>query len=419
MDILKLFLSNPSICTDTRKLLKGDIFFALKGDNFNGNKFAIDALNNGASFAIVDEIYNDGEDYRIIRVENVLMSLQKLAYDYRIHLGIPVIAITGSNGKTTTKELLAAVLETQYTINYTKGNLNNEIGVPLTILSTKPNAQLLIVEMGANHQGEIALLSSIAAPDYGIITNIGRAHLEGFGGPQGVIKGKTELYNYLEKSEGTIFLNSADEILVDNAPYDVKKINYNATKFKILEDTPYLVVENDAHKISTHLAGKYNLANIAAATTIGLHFNISMDNIKSAISNYKPDNNRSQLTTLGDVQIIKDAYNANPSSVMSSITSFLAENAEAKVVILGDMLELGEYASAEHRLILDTMQKYSVYKAIYVGPLYYEFKNKYNGDFYQSVVEAKPYVDFRLFKNKTVLLKGSRGIALEKLLDNK
>jgi UDP-N-acetylmuramoyl-tripeptide--D-alanyl-D-alanine ligase len=416
-NLLSLFLESSGVSTDTRKINKGNIFFALKGENFNGNHYATTAIEHGAGYAIVDEDHG-WNDSRYIRVDNVLKTLQVLANDYRKHLGLPVLAITGSNGKTTSKELIAAVLSKKYNLNFTQGNLNNDIGVPLTILSTKKENNFLITEMGANHQGEIALLCEIAEPDYGFITNIGKAHLEGFGGEEGVKKGKGELYRFLDRTDGKVFINTDDTILTSIAPpYNL--IPYSSNEFVIADDDPYLVVRHleTGAVINSHLAGKYNTSNIAAAYFIGRYFGIDEEVIVQAISAYIPTNNRSQISEYKGVKIIKDAYNANPSSVTSSVSSFLSNNPEEKIVILGDMLELGEYTYAEHKAVLEMIKATNVSKAILVGPYYKELENDFPFEFYLSTKEAKEAMDWSTFKDKIVLIKGSRGIALEKLLE--
>jgi UDP-N-acetylmuramoyl-tripeptide--D-alanyl-D-alanine ligase len=416
--LLTLFLSSSGVSTDTRKIEKGNLFFALKGENFNGNLFASKALEMGADYAIVDEDHGWNDD-KIIRVENVLSSLQLLAHQYRLHLGIPVLAITGSNGKTTSKELIAAVLAKKFQINYTKGNLNNEIGVPLTILSTSKHHDFLITEMGANHQGEIAQLAEIASPDYGLITNIGKAHLEGFGGEEGVKKGKSELYKYLERNDGKVFLDTHDPVLVSLAP-KANLIPYSSSDFIIVSDDPTVVVRHleTGLVINTHLAGVYNLANVASAFNIGRYFEIDEVAISEAISSYIPNNNRSQISQYKGVKIIKDAYNANPSSVHSSLNSFLKENAQHKVVVLGDMLELGKFTDEEHKRVLALLEQCNVGKAILVGPNYTQFKDHFPFEFYNSTTEAKEALHWEELQSMTVLIKGSRGIGLEKLVED-
>ncbi len=417
MELLDLFLRSSGVSTDTRKIEANNIFFALKGTNFNGNLYAEMALESGASYAVIDEVHFE-KNNKFILVDDVLKSLQKLALEYRNTLTIPVLAITGSNGKTTSKELLASALTKKFKTHYTKGNLNNEIGVPLTILSTPAETEFLIVEMGANHQGEIALLSEITNPNFGLITNIGKAHLEGFGGIEGVKKGKGELYHYLAKSNGKIFLNTDDETLSHMVPLGCELIKYRSSDFKIVEDFPFIKLYKDKLSIATQLAGTYNLNNIASTYAIASYFGVSDDQITQAIENYFPSNNRSQIIDQNGVRIIKDAYNANPSSVTSSLHSFLNADTQNKIVILGDMLELGEYANEEHMAVLSYLVTKDIFKAILIGPIYKHLQNKFPSfTFFTNIEEAKNKVEFKNFIGKTILLKGSRGIALEKLLD--
>jgi UDP-N-acetylmuramoyl-tripeptide--D-alanyl-D-alanine ligase len=418
MKLLDLFLRSTGVSTDTRNIKVGNIFFALKGDNFNGNLFATKAIDAGASYVVVDE--EVGINDKFVKVDNVLESLQQLAKDYRTYLDIPVLAITGSNGKTTSKELIAAVLSKKYNLNYTKGNLNNEIGVPLTILSTKKENNFLIVEMGANHQGEIAFLSKIAKPNYGYITNIGKAHLEGFGGIEGVIKGKTELFKYIEESKGSIFYNAEDEKVSQNIPKNVSTIKFFTSDFKIDSDFPYLHLKHiEGFELKSNLAGVYNISNISAAYAIGKYFEISSINIIDAIESYIPSNNRSQIVNMENgIKLIKDAYNANPSSVMSSLNSLLTNSNEDKILVLGDMLELGTYTNSEHKNILDFVSSKNVFEAIFIGSIYYSFKEDYpKFKFFKTSDDCKSVISIELYKNKTILLKGSRGIALEKILE--
>ncbi len=417
MELLKLFLASSGVSTDTRNIQTGNLFFALKGSNFNGNLFVEKALQMGADYAISGE-YN-GADHRVIKVENVLFSLQELAKEYTKYLSIPILAITGSNGKTTTKELIAAVLAKKLQLNSTKGNLNNEIGVPLTILSTSQKTAFLIVEMGANHQGEIERLSEIARPNFGIITNIGKAHLEGFGGIEGVKRGKSELYRYLARNQGKIFINQDDDVLMSLLPNNVELLKFNASDFIIAEDFPYLKLNYHSKTINTFLTGNYNVANVAAAFAIGKYFGVNEDDIADAISSYCPKNNRSELIEFNGLKVIKDAYNANPSSVMSSISSFFKSEIKGKVLILGDMLELGEYAEEEHRNILKfSASNQNISQVILIGPIYFSIKESFPQFlFFRNVDEAKANIKLEAFVDKTILLKGSRGIALEKLLE--
>lgn len=417
MDILKLFLENgSSVTTDSRKINTGDIYFALKGNNFNGNLFAIEAIEKGASFAIVDEVVFPSNE-RIIKVENVLDTLQDLATLYRRHLNIPVLALTGSNGKTTTKELLAAILKNKFNLNFTQGNLNNEIGVPLTILNTKREHDFLLVEMGANHQGEINKLCEIAEPDFGLITNIGKAHLEGFGGEEGVKKGKSEMFRYLQKARGKIFVNVNDALLVSLIPNDIVVIRYESQGFEIQQNDPLLTVKYKNYNIDSKLTGAYNVFNIATAFAIGKYFEVDERQIIESIENYVPQNNRSQLITWQDIEIVLDAYNANPSSTESSIKSFLSKDPEHKIVILGDMFELGKSAEKEHEAIIELTLHLKPGKAFFIGGEFYKFNKQYNANFYKTLDEAKNAIHFVEFKGLKILIKGSRGMALERLLN--
>lgn len=416
MNLLKLFLENGmSVTTDTRKINKGDIYFGLKGVNFNGNSFAETALEKGASYSIVDEEINSN-NIKIIKVESVLSSLQELAREYRRYLNIPVLALTGSNGKTTTKELLAAVLKNKFNINYTKGNLNNEIGVPLTILSTKIENDFLLIEMGANHQGEINALCEIAEPNFGLITNIGKAHLEGFGGIEGVKKGKSEIYKYLKFTKGKVFINLEDEILISLLPENINFITYNSQDLNILEKDLFLNIDYKGKKVNTNLYGEYNLNNIAVAIAIGNYFDIEEDKILKSISDYIPSNNRSQVINWNGLEIILDAYNANPSSIEISIKSFLENSPENKIVIIGDMFELGEFAGEEHKKILDLVLELNPNKAIFIGKNFYQYIDNRRAIFFETTDEAKDKINFTVMGGKSILIKGSRGMALEKLI---
>lgn len=417
--LLQLFLSSRSICTDSRKLKAGDLFFALKGANFDGNEFVLSALEKGALAAVADDPARfTGAPEGVILVDNALQALQQLARQYRDTLQIPVVALTGSNGKTTTKELVATVLAQKFKVHNTQGNLNNEIGVPLTLLSTPPDCEMLIVEMGANHQGEIDLLCQIANPEYGLITNIGLAHLEGFGGPEGVKKGKSEMYRYLHAHGGTIFLNTSDSTLVGLVPEKCKVLTYAANDFTILENTTFLTLADDRNKlVRTQLTGDYNQSNVVAAIFIGSYFGVEETKVYEALENYIPTNNRSQQILFKGCHLIKDAYNANPSSMASALHSLIHTVKSPKVVILGDMLELGEFSHQEHQKVLDLVCSQPDIEAILIGPRFGAFKDTFKVRFYNSVQEAYPNINWSDWLGKTVLLKGSRGIALEKLLE--
>lgn len=407
----QVFLSSSGICTDTRKVEDKNIFFAIKGANFDGNSFAEEALQRGCSFAVIDN-FEQKKDDRYIVVKNVLDTLQELARYHREKLNCPVIGITGTNGKTTTKELILAVLSSQFKTIATKGNLNNHIGVPLTLLSTPLDTELLIVEMGANHQGEISQLCKIASPDYGIITNIGKAHLEGFGGYDGVIKAKSELYQYIEKKEGWVFVNEKDELLLSLSK-NLNRIAYGEN-CAMSSCNPFVTLEYKQHIISSKMVGKYNYDNIVAACCIGEYFGVTSKNYKKSIESYHPTNNRSQVekTQRGNTLIL-DAYNANPSSMLASINAFKELEGTKKTVILGDMLELGDDSIKEHQEIIDHLKQSDIFTIYLVGS---EFqKTKHNYLCFNSVKELGHYLEKNALSENSILLKGSRKLQLEKL----
>ncbi len=416
-----LFLKCHSVCTDTRKIKENDMFFALKGDNFNGNTYAKQAISLGAKYVIIDEpeYYKNTQT---ILVDNVLETLQELAAFHRTFLNIPIIALTGSNGKTTTKELINATLSQKYKTTATVGNLNNHIGVPLTLLSMTKNTEIGIVEMGANHLKEIEFLCSIAKPDYGYITNFGKAHLEGFGSIDGVIKGKSELYNFLIKNNKTVFVNGNDAIQLENTKQSNAYIFGNNDHFDIqisfIEAQPNVCVSYNNLTIQSHLIGEYNFNNIAAAIAIANYFKVDGNDIKKAIEAYFPKNNRSQVIEKSSNKIILDAYNANPTSMRAALLNFEKLNDKIKVAILGDMFELGQDAEKEHQNIVDLASTQLLDKIILIGANFYKTK------IVSSKVEV--FESFDDFKNSfnhselefaTILIKGSRGMALERVLE--
>lgn len=347
-ELYQKFKASNGISTDTRKINEGVVFFALKGDKFNANSFTQEALSKGAKYVVIDEV-EYATDERCILVGDVLYTLQKLANYHRQQLNIPFVGMTGSNGKTTSKELVAAVLSKKFKTYYTKGNLNNHIGVPLTILGIDESYEIAVVEMGANHQGEIRDLCNICEPTHGFITNVGKAHLEGFGGVEGVKKGKGELYDFVEKSGGTVFVSAKSTALLEMAAQRKfkEKLNYLADdEIAMLQDSPVVIFSANGSHYQTHLPGSYNFENIAAALAIGKYFGVSPELANEAVSEYNPDNNRSQIVEKGTNSILLDAYNANPSSMSASIQNFInLKTDKNKVVILGDMFELGEEAS--------------------------------------------------------------------------
>ncbi|MFL2590000.1 MAG: UDP-N-acetylmuramoyl-tripeptide--D-alanyl-D-alanine ligase [Parvicellaceae bacterium] len=420
--VYNAFLScDQKVTTDTRNIAKNDLFFALKGPNFNGNKFAEKALELGAKYAVIDEkeYFIEGKTFL---VENVLETLQSLARFHREKINIPVVAITGTNGKTTTKELLGAVLTSQYHILITKGNLNNHIGVPLTILQLNKEHEIAVIEMGASKIGDIKELVEIALPNYGIITNIGKAHLEGFGDVETIKKTKFELYDFIIENKGAVVVNKEDEVLLSYIPKETDKFTYGSLEAdvigKVVRHTPTLemelsIEENAPNMVKTNLLGAYNQNNILAAACVGKLFKVSKENIEQSIANYLPTNNRSQLVTTSKNTVIADCYNANPTSTMESLISFNQIESSQKLVILGDMLELGSASEVEHQAIVDYLENTSL-KAILVGTCY----QKTNSGFttFKDTLELIPFLKQKGLENSLVLLKGSRGIKLEMLL---
>lgn len=412
--LYNLYTQSFKVDTDTRKIRKGSIFFALKGENFNGNLFAEEALKKGASYAIVDEIVKS-KNNNIIKVNNGLQTLQKLANFHKKKLAIPIISLTGSNGKTTTKELINAVLSTKYKTVATQGNLNNHIGVPLTLLSMTPKTEIGVVEMGANHMGEIKFLCSIAEPNYGYITNFGKAHLEGFGSFENIIKEKSELYKFIKKANGTVFINSDDNIQIKQA-IGLKTVAFNQKKIILKSFNPYVNVNFKNITIKSNLIGKYNFTNIAAAITIGDYFKVEPLTIKNAIENYIPTNNRSQIILKNTNEIILDAYNANPSSMEEALTNFNLLKSKNKIAILGDMFELGKTSLQEHQKIADLTTLFNFNKVYLIGKTFstVTVKNAFQFESFEAFKKSQNYINVN---NTSILIKGSRGMALERILD--
>ncbi|OYQ44399.1 UDP-N-acetylmuramoyl-tripeptide--D-alanyl-D-alanine ligase [Flavobacterium aurantiibacter] len=418
-DLHQLFLESAGISTDTRKIRSNSIFFALRGPNFDANKFAADALEAGAAYVVIDNP-KYVIDHRTILVDNCLIALQQLAHYHRNFLGIPIIALTGSNGKTTTKELIHVVLQEKFNTKATVGNLNNHIGVPLTLLSFDRETEIGIVEMGANHQKEIEQLCRIAEPDFGYITNFGKAHLEGFGGIEGVIKGKTELYKHLAARQKVAFINADDSTQVQKSN-SIKTVSFGISNAKA--DIQFQNLTNEAEvgvmlrdqKIVSKLVGKYNIPNICAAVAIGTYFEIPIENIKSAIAQYTPTNNRSQNIKIGKIEIISDAYNANPSSMEAALKNLSLSKAARKLAILGDMFELGDESPKEHTLLIKLANDLKL-PTIFIGPSFSAVKDRFEHQgFYTS------FDDFELnFKqdltDTLILVKGSRAMALERVI---
>ena len=416
-ELYEIYKQFPNISIDTRNIQKDCLFFALKGENFDANSFAREALEKGAAWAVVSDPDLEDND-RFFRVKDTLKALQDLAHYHRTQLNIPFLGITGSNGKTTTKELLHTVLSKKYNVLSTPGNYNNHIGVPLTLLSITDEHDFAIIEMGANHIGEIEMLSNISDPDYGIITNIGKAHLKGFGSFEGVKKAKTELYNHISEKKGLVFVNSEDDFLMEVSG-DIKRIEYGKGSEFYAEQRSNamgqieLLIKNEV--VSTSLFGDYNFMNLLCAWCVGKFFKVDDKDIFEALSEYNPTNNRSQLIKSGSNTIIMDAYNANPSSMKLALSSFSRLNSENKVLILGDMLELGEEEEIEHDDLIEVVQELGFNNVYLVGKIF-NCKNRVYPTF-ETVSELSEELRNKSIQNSHILIKGSRGIKLEIALD--
>ncbi|REG85152.1 UDP-N-acetylmuramoyl-tripeptide--D-alanyl-D-alanine ligase [Winogradskyella sediminis] len=420
-DLYQNFKTCSSFSTDTRRLQEDSMYFALKGDNFDGNTFVLNAFKAGAKYCVVDCIDAVINDH-CLYVEDVLTALQQLAKYHRTVINIPIIALTGSNGKTTTKELINTVLSTTYNVKATVGNLNNHIGVPLTLLSFTQNMDFGIVEMGANHQKEIEFLCSIAQPDFGLITNFGKAHLEGFGSVEGVIKAKSELYDFIKLNHKTAFINKDDNTQVQQIEDYFKIITFGndlendyVVSFKSANPNVTLLFDNI--KIESQLIGHYNYGNIAVAVTIGKHFKVSTTDIKHAIENYQPDNNRSEIIEKGSTKIILDAYNANPTSMFAALKNLKQLQAEQTYMFLGDMFELGTETEKEHQEIVHFIESQFDGNIYLIGKHFYTTETKASTHKFQTFEDIKPILKALKLKNATILIKGSRGMALERILD--
>ncbi len=419
-----LFLSTSSVSIDTRKIEKNSFFVALKGENFNANTFAKEALEKGAKYVVIDE-KDFYIDERTILVDNCLETLQNLATFHRDYLKLPIIALTGSNGKTTTKELIFAVLSKKFKTKATVGNLNNHIGVPLTLLSFDKETEIGIVEMGANHQKEIAFLCELAKPDYGYITNFGKAHLEGFGGVEGVIKGKSELYDYLKVASKNVFVNIDDAIQNERTKSFVDRITFSTNESNAflyansVQANPFVNLRINSMQYTSNLIGMYNATNMLAAIAIGNYFGVSRDDCKDAIANYIPENNRSQIVHKNSNEIILDAYNANPSSMEVALKNFIQLDRSNKIVIIGDMFELGDESLKEHKTIVDFLSSQtSISQCFFVGQDFYKNKvDRINFEFYQTFESFKADFILRKTENNLLLIKGSRGMALERVME--
>ena len=421
--------AKQQICTDTRKLEAGSVFFALKGGNFNANEFTQKAINAGCSIAVVDE-EKYVTDAKIVLVEDVLKALQQLATHHRRQFKIPFLAITGSNGKTTNKELINAVLSKKFKTLANIGNLNNHIGVPLTLLNIKTEHEFAIIEMGANHQGEINELCQIAEPDFGLITNIGKAHLEGFGGEEGIKKGKSELYKYIRSKQGKVFINADDDVLNELA-FDNDKVTYGCKKLYDVIGKDCTTSETVSMKftkrygekdwnklpiINTQIVGSYNFINCLTAACVGDYFKVEDNLIKEALENYLPNMNRSQLVKTSRNTVLLDAYNANPNSMAVAIENFANYRSDKKLVLLGDMFELGEYSHAEHQKIVNLLEEKKLQNVVLVGEEFFKLDTKQFQKF-KTTLECLNYLKNLNVSENTILIKGSRGMKMETLQD--
>ena len=414
-----LYQQNPSVVTDTRKIKKGDIFFALKGPSYNGNVYAKEAIDRGAAFSIVDDPAFAGE--KIILVDDVLTTLQQLAAKHRSTFSIPFLAITGSNGKTTTKELVHAVLSKKYRTSTTAGNFNNHIGIPLTILAIEPNTEIAVIEMGANHLLEIRDYCTYANPSHGLITNIGKAHIEGFGSEEGVKKGKGELFDHLRKTGGTAFVYTDQDALVELSSGILKTVTYGTKGADVTAKAStggmqLQVTVDDSVIIQTRLTGDYNLPNVIAAVAIGRFFKVSDEDIKNALEAYTPTNSRSQLIEENGNKIIMDAYNANPSSMKAAIENFAALPGSDKILILGSMAEMGESSAAEHATLVNLIGKYKWKQVVLVGEDFVDLPEDYLH--FDTSESARAWYKTQSFSNTSVLVKGSRSQKMEKVLQD-
>lgn len=422
-DLYLLFLECNAVCTDTRNIEPNSMFFALKGPNFNANSFAQQALEKGSNYAVIDDdkYYLDK---RTILVEDSLKTLQDLSRYHRDQLDIPIIGITGSNGKTTSKELIQAVLSEKYNVSATKGNLNNHIGVPLSLLNITKETEIAIIEMGANHAGEIEFLCEFSMPTLGLLTNIGKAHLEGFGDLETIVETKTALYRSIKKSKGLVFVNSNDKRLMaesENIPRILYPDSKGISTKAISNSSPFLAFDTyiegqNRGRIDTKLIGSYNLDNALAAICIGHYFDVDFTQIKHALESYSPSNNRSQWMETANNNLILDAYNANPSSTILALNNFHELGIENKFIILGDMLELGEDELKEHQKIVDLLIEQQQ-EALLVGPIYMACKRNDKIIGFSSTIEASDYLSREKPQGKTILIKGSRGLKLEKLVE--
>ena len=426
-ELYKIYLQFPEITTDSRKCRAGAIFFALKGDNFNGNKFALNAIESGCEYAVIDEPEYAVND-KILLVNDVLESLQSLATFHREHLNIPIFGVTGTNGKTTTKELLNCVLSKKYNVLATEGNLNNHIGVPLTILKITKKHDFAIIEMGANHPGEIEFLCNITKPDYGLITNVGKAHLQGFGSLEGVVKTKTELYKALAEKNGKIFIYAGNKELFEKVPYPKSELiiygdNKDAlVKGEVTIANPFVcfdfVLADKKYSVKTNLVGTYNMPNFLASICVGHYFGVDTDKICEALSEYEPSNKRSQFVKTENNSVILDAYNANPGSMSVALKNFKEIEGDNKTLILGDMRELGDESEKEHKAILKLINEYEFTDVYLVGEEFAKIiqpENSFRS--FKRIDDLREFLVINKLYKRCILVKGARGISLEKIMD--
>ena len=420
MELYDYYCKAYKISTDSRHIEPASVFFALKGERFDGNDFALEVAEQGVASLVVADRQSLPDHPRILKVKDTLQALQELARYHRLQMrNLKVVSITGTNGKTTTKELVSAVLSRKYNIIYTQGNYNNHIGVPLTLLRITPETEFAVVEMGANHPGEIKTLANLACPDYGIITNIGKAHLEGFGSFEGVIKTKNELYDNLKANGKTAFVNADNPLLMQLAQ-GLSRHTYGTDDHanyvvKLDSCAPYLSVKRNELKIQTHLVGTYNFENVAAAIAVGTYFDVQADDIKAALEEYEPTNSRSQVIE-GKNRIIMDAYNANPTSMNASVNNFRSITGNNALLILGDMRELGDASEQEHKTILKLLKDSGFKQAFLVGPCFSQYNDNPDYQTFAKVEDLVSYLEHHPVDGRTILVKGSRGIQLEKVL---
>ena len=420
--IYELYKKAYSITTDSRNISKDCIFVALKGEHFDGNDFALQVAEEGIAAGVIADRKDLPKHDRLFVVDDSLKALQELAKHHREQLGLPIIGITGTNGKTTTKELISAVLSKKYNIIYTQGNFNNQLGVPLTVLRIKPDAEMAVVEMGASHPGDIDELTNIGEPNYGIITNIGRAHLRDFGGYEGVIKTKNEMYQYIGAHKGILFVNKDNELLMSLAN-NINKVTYGTgndadVKGKMLSANPYLSVEWNGYKIDTQLVGDYNFENVLAAICVGKYFKVAENDIVEALSSYCPTNNRSQVIETGKNRVVMDAYNANPTSMSYSIKNFRNICKDDNLLILGDMLELGEESQQEHQTIVKLLQELKFKNVCLVGEEFSKVSEHSKFSIFENVEALIEYLANHPISGFDILVKGSNGIHLNKIIDS-